>query len=477
MLPALLAVIGLGALVLGCSDEFSAENEVTDAGTGGTGGTGTTSGTAGTGGAGGAAGDAGVGGDAGGGGIEPAPDRPGFNGDYYICNNGSSEYCSIRDIDISANEMYLMTGYPTNRQGLANIDDNDPMATISANFGTGDQYFIETETQGYGYNHPVQTAKLSYGHSLVPFEVFENQVVQQTDVPIMSAIALIDQNGLSKEWLLPKVQYAQVEPILVIDLAKIPAGVVKQVDGQDRLFLPTYNKATDSGLVLSYGIKQDGWFDDNDLKLPVFTSGQKPSTVVDLGGNEIAVLNTEGTNGASINFINAQAPDPAGAVTSTISFGSGVKAVPLFELALTDDKNYAVVAGGTGSSLTTLYIVDMVNKQIAGSIDLSQQAPVDEIKDIEVKDNKAYISTNDDDDIDNVLIVDFSTPSSPVLEKTIDVGHSLGEIAVFKSSEDAIFGYVVAKRGWWESEPAETDPDMRIIGFKPAEVDQTDGGT
>ncbi|MFH1830733.1 MAG: hypothetical protein ABH871_08175 [Pseudomonadota bacterium] len=452
MIGALAVIVGLGLLALGCDDEFSSGNE--DAGTGGTGGT------AGTGGTGATSGSGGAGGAGGTGGAGGIPEHDGFNDNYYTCSYSGD--CKVLDLDINQNKMHLMTGYPTNRKGLINIDSNDAMTSASASFGTGDQYFIGEHVDGLGHIHPVQVTELQNSFFLVPFE---------EDQAFMSGIALIDDNGASKKWLLQQIKYAQVEPILEIDLSKIQAGVIKEVDGDDRLFLIASNKVTDSGLVLSYGIKLDGSLDQNDLKLPIYTSGQKPCAVESLSTNEIAVLNSEGANGASIDIINTEQQNPAQAVVATISLGQNVKVVPLYELALTADKNYAVVAGGTGSQLTTIYIVDMVNRQVAGSIDISQYA--DEVRGIEIKDDKAYISTDNSAGIDKVFIVDFSSPSSPTLAQTIDVGYDLGAIAVHESG----VVFVAATDRWYEAEGTASERWTHMVAFDPALVDVTDGGT
>ncbi|MFH1830732.1 MAG: hypothetical protein ABH871_08170 [Pseudomonadota bacterium] len=441
MVGALAVMIGLGLLAYGCSDDSkNGPNDTNDAGTGGTGGSAGTSGTGGSGGA-----DAGAGGVGGAGGGNPW-DREGFNGKFHTCFYNSDGDCPVVDLDLDGNQMHLMTGYPINRKGKINLDQTEPMTSVDANFGFGTQNFIGHDVEGYGLVHPPQLVKLSNGNFLVPFS---------EDMAWKSGIALIDQTGYVPRWVL--------DPKFGVD----PIGILAGLDKDGRIYLSVTDRTTEDGKIMSYGIKPNGDLNEADASTPISTSGKKPSTIADLGNGRMAVLNTKGLFGASIDIIDTV----QGVVINNTSLGPNVEAVPLYELSLTADKKYAIVAGGEQGERTTIYIVNLETATLESSLDLKDMSYCEEIRGIDIDENmNAYISTVGGTDGDEVLIIDFTTPEKVKRKGAVFVGYDLGAIAVHESG----IVYVVATDRYWEAEgTAETNGMKRwshIVAFDPLQV-------
>ncbi len=68
-------------------------------------------------------------------------------------------------------------------------------------------------------------------------------------------------------------------------------------------------------------------------------------------------------------------------------------------------------------------------------------------------------------DSGKVVMVDFSTPSAPTVDRVIDVGHGLGAVAVHSSGTV----YVAAKTCWDEAVD-DSLPIRRVIALDPAQV-------
>jgi hypothetical protein len=373
-------------------------------------------------------------------------ERDGFNAYFFECSYLGDD-CSAIDVDISGDELVFMTGYPTGRMGRIGIHASEPLNPLSQEFhdSVGDAYM------GSGDIHPVQIEGMEDGRFLVPFE---NSVTA-------AGISVYDSAGTILQSDLLSTIY--ISSFLEIDPVDVRSGLL--LGG--RFHLAAAESITGAGLLLSYAQAADGTLDQGDVDFPVFTSGDYPPAIAALGGDEVALLNSGGADGVTMDIIDTSVVDPADAISSTILLGSAA-ADALSELKLTSDLSYAIVA----CDASVLKFVDMDAESVAGSIDL---AGLGEIMDVTILGTMAYVSADSGDylgDSGKVAIVDFSVPATPVLTRTIDVGHGLGAIAVHDSGTV----YAAAKSCWDEELPADdaSAPLKRIIAFDPALVTADD---
>ncbi len=395
--------------------------------------------------------------------VDAGPDpweRDGFNGIFSDPKVGSNP-CPVIDLDMDANRMRMMCSYPINRMGAIDLDSADPMnldplEATEAAFGSGNQNFIGMTLSGYGEVIPAQVQPLSNGYQMVPF--FSSKDIADGGTYEISGLAFINGSGTVNTSLVDVISFSG-DPALEIHPVSIASGVVSQ----DRLFLPATESVSGQGILLSYGINSDGTIDHNDVRLPVMTSGDEPASIAEVSSESVAVLNTSGASGATIDLITSNAGDPASAILNTISLGVD-QAVPLPELPMTSDKHYAVVAGGTGSAMSNILIVDLAGHSVAGSVNLGS---IGSVRGIAVRGNRAYVSLDDGTasaSSGKVAIVNFSTPAAPVQEGTsVSVGYDLGAIAVHESCAT----FVAVTDPWWMDPETSETRWSHIVAFDP----------
>ncbi|MBN1283260.1 MAG: hypothetical protein JXA24_05765 [Proteobacteria bacterium] len=366
--------------------------------------------------------------------------RDGFNALFFECSQGSDD-CSLIDLDISGNTLSFMSTFPLdNRGGKIGVGASDPLSPTSHQFFDS----IDDAYAGTDDLHPVQMVELDGGEFLVPFE----------NSAFASGVSVYDPLGtILQSELLSTVS---VGGFLFIDPVEVRSGL--SLGG--RLYFAVAESITGTGLMLSYAQAIDGTLDQGDVDFPVFASGDYPVAIEHLGGDLVAMLNSEGEGAASIDIVDTAEVDPADAVIATIPL-SALSADILCEIKLTEDFAYAVVAGDA----SWLYFVDMAGESQVGSISLAAHGAV---MDVTVLGDMAFASVDNgaaEPDSGKVVMVDFSNPAAPSVERVIDVGHGMGAIAVHASGTV----YVAAKSCWGEAAD-DSLPMWRIVAFDPSLV-------
>jgi hypothetical protein len=403
-----------------------------------------------------------------GGGDGPGNTRPGYN-DSFASPVYSNNACRILDLDVRGDRMTLLCGNNLNRMGKLPIDGNDPMAPAQAQFGVGDKGAIGLTVAGIGLVTPVQVVELSNGNFLIP-------VNEGTGTSMASGIALVAGTwDTPSAWTVSTTVFNEAtnrivygtNPQIILEPAELQAGL----DVGGRIWVPAAEAQTLNSLLLSYGFEQSSSFlNTNDVKLPIFPGGslqKEPSTIASLGGTEVAVVNTSGAAGAQIVIVDTSIPSSTNAIVGTIPLNVAY-ATKLPELALTDDKRYAVLAGGDDqNALTKLLVVDLEARQLVGTAVLppANDGTVDEVRGIAIHDTKAYISLDDKKGTGmsaRVAVLDFGTPDAPALASGVwVVGNGGGAIAAHESGTV----YVVVTDRYGEDPGINTTPFSHIVAI------------
>jgi hypothetical protein len=380
-------------------------------------------------------------------------DVPGFEAKYYECSYNAAP-CSIIDLDVVDDRMDIMTATPINCKGTISIDAADALVSQTALFGTGGKFCVSGPIDGYGPIVSVQVEELANGYFFVPFS-------SSSSTATISGLSFIDADGNVATNGIESISFS-ADPDLTVEL---PQGLKSGAVVGEKIYLPMHEEASGAGLVVPYALDDDGSFDETAAQLPIMTTGDRPSAVASIGGDQIAVLCPEGTAGASIDIIDTTAVDPAAAVVANIPLEVEEDvvvdtAVALHELPLSEDASIAVVASREGG-MNTIFVVDIAARQVAGIHTFPAEGGG--VKDISVKNDKAYIGL----DTCRAIVLDISDPTAPAVEKSISAGYGLGALAV----HDSGVVYVSCQAGFWEEVPDDDAPYWRLIAFDPALVE------
>lgn len=450
-------IIGLlllagGALgIMSCGGGGDSENNTSTGGTGGSGGVGgKDSGTVD-----GDEEDAGEAGDATAeGGVKPG-NRPGMN-DEFATPSYSGSLCPILDIDISGQQMRIMCGYPVNRLGTADLSSSDAMTTSPVVFGSGNQGSVGLSLSGYGNVNPVQVQPLSNGVQLVPFSSNKGS---DAAADTINGLAFIASSGDVKTNLIDTITFSGNFEIH-------PVNIQTALISQERLWIPVSESITGQGLLLSYALRADGTINHNDVKLPILTTGNRPSAMAEIDAHTLAVLNTSGASGATLDIITTDSVDPAKAVTATIGLNVD-EVVSLAELSVTDDKKYALIAARGGNGLNRVIVVDLVGHKVAGTIDIGSGGT---IRGIDLKGTQAFVSIDDGKTTPSsgrVATVDFSNVAAPkVVGEPLIIGNDIGAVAAHSSG--IVFTAVTDR--WWEVPGSTTTRFANVVAFDPTKA-------
>ncbi len=405
------------------------------------------------------------------GGIPADPwEREGFNGKFVECKNGTT--CTVIDVDIYQEQgpdtVHLMTGYPHNRKVTANLVSGFPMSSPTVNYGSGEQFDIQAIYNGWGEIHSKNVSSMSEGF-LVPFET--SKPISETEVNEAIGLASIDELG--------DVTYSLVDEVGVESAPDAgapfetgtahPVTVGAGVELGGKFFVSASEEGVGDGMLMAFDINEWGAIGDPpDSYLGyVATSGRYPSAVAAMGESSVAVLNTEGDDGASIDVANIE----SASIIGHVPLADYPNAVALNELPISDD-GYVVVAVGSSGEMSTLLFVDMDLMSVVGSAEFCEGA---DVRDIVLLGGKAYVSVegaylghDDDDDgtTGKVAVVDFADPTEPIIERLIDVGFDVGSIGVHESG----IVYVAVTDRWWEVPGTAENPWSYIVAFDPAKV-------
>jgi len=413
-------------------------------------------------------------------------ERLGVNANFYHCNWGSED-CSMDDVDILGRELTMMTGYPVNRMAQYDMSEDNPQSfdvDVYPAFGTGDQFFIGTQFDGYGGVTPLQAEELNAddGIYIVPF-TYDGEIDSATAT--LSGFAFLDAD--TSPAVDPVIQ--GVNPIVSpyeMYLTGLSSGAIYDSDGDARFGVAVNENITGNGMFTSYGFTYYTTVNQGDIEFPVFTSGKYVSAVAMIDDTHAAVVNTEGgieswqVDGASIDIIDttvsaaaSSSEEADGAKVATIPLGAGVTLAKFAELPMNEDRTIAVVAGGAEGEHTTLYIIDLESNTVAGSINLSEYA--DEIKGISsVVGNTIAVSVDGEPHSEegtggHVITVDISDPSAPAVDKVVmDLGYGMGALDIFEVSGQ-IYVNVAAQASFCEDEPDSADAPYRtMLSVDPA---------
>ncbi len=401
-------------------------------------------------------------------------EREGFNGKFVECVNETT--CTVLDIDIyqeqSPDTMHLMTAYPHNRKATANLVLGFPMNSPEISYGSGEQFDIQAIYNGWGEIHSKNVSSMSEGF-LVPFET--SKPISETEINEAIGLASIDELG--------DVAYSLVDEVAVESEsdagapfeteAAHPVKVGAGVELGGTFFVSASEELTGDGMLMAFDINEWGAIGDPpDSYLGYIpTSGKYPVAVAAVGEDSVAVLNTEDEAGVSIDIANVD----SASITGQIPLASYPKAVALGELPISDDGEYAVAAVGSTGDMSTLLFVDMDLMSVVGStVGSTEFCEGADIRDIILLGTKAYVSVEnacpkqDDDEgtTGKVAVLDFSDPTSPVVERLIDVGYDVGSIGVHGSG----IVYVAVTDRWWEVPGTAENPWSYVVAFDPARV-------
>jgi hypothetical protein len=409
--------------------------------------------------------------------------RTGVNSRYFTCDLGAE--CSIIDLDIGENPIIkMLAGNPYNRMGLIDIDPNDPMGMngpVDANFGSVDeQFFIGTIFNGYGGVTPIQVSAFDSmeGIHIVPFS-YEGALNGQQQT--LSGLAFLD--ALSAPAVTPKMQ--GIDPkhagsSLDLNIVGMKGGVRFEGEDGPRLGTAMYDVNSNNGVFLSMGFDYTGALDQSKIDFPVFLSGTHSGPLAMFDATHVAVLNPAGgtkpgqIDQPSIDIIDVTVSAAASSETSaqnakvgTIALGAGIEIAPFPELPVTEDGRYAFVVGGSAGNLTTLYVIDLQESVVTGSLDLSPNAT--EVLGIDVREDKVALTVHGterrDANVDDVLIIDIADASAPKIEKVFaEVGYGLGSIAMHEAS-GKLFLKIAAGAPWCEGPVAKGSPYSSIISL------------
>jgi hypothetical protein len=406
-------------------------------------------------------------------------DRSGVNPHYHHCEMGGDD-CSMTDVDIEDGKLTMMTDYPVNRMGQVVIDESDPQSfdeDVYVNFGSGDQFFIGQQFNGYGGVSPMQAQSMAPdGIYFVPF-TYDGEIDSASAV--LSGFAFLDaETGPTVD---PVIQ--GIDPIISpyeMYLTGLGSGAIYENDGNDRFGAAMNEHITENGMFTSYGFTYSTTINQGDIEFPVFTSGKNVSAMAMIDETHAAVVNTEGgsqswqIDGASIDIIDttvsaaaSSSEEADGAKVATIPLGTGVELVSFPELPMSADRTIAVVAGGTGGQLTTLYIIDLESNTVAGSLNLAEHA--DEIKGISsIVDGTIAVSVDGEPHREmavggHVITIDISDPTAPAIDIVVpDLGYRMGALDIFEVS-GGIYINVVAQASYCEEEPSSTDAPYKTM--------------
>ncbi|MFA4874105.1 MAG: hypothetical protein WC956_04605 [bacterium] len=406
--------------------------------------------------------------------------RPGFNGLFASPKYGAVD-CSVVDLDMKDNSITFMCGSVVNRMGRIDLNAGDPMKSVvpaikdQSDIGTASKLYSECGADGKIYS--AQIVELANGSHIVPFNLECSQ--QDGGTFVRSGIAYLDATQNDKATVSPigKADYQGGAMVIPLD------GMYSALMVGNKVFIPTSESATRNGEFISTVFMGSENFNVNyvQTRIATMTSGKGPTASAMLDDIHAIQLNTSGGSmsfqlpNASLDVVDTTSLNPAAAIGGNRIDLGVPSAAPLSELALTADKKYAVVAGGSGSKLSTILIVDIQGKTVAGTIDLGNYG---EVRGIDIRGNRAYVSFDDGTasvKSGKVVILDISNPDSPtILLGPIEIGHDLGAIAVHESG----IVYVAVTDRWWETPGKNATRWLNIVAFDPvaASAAPADGG-
>jgi len=395
--------------------------------------------------------------------------RDGFNGYFYQCQYSTP--CSVVDIDPedeSADLMTILAGFSHNRKGQLTVDSEDPMAAPSSYFAGGVTDFLGAHVNGHGNFYPYQIVKMADGRYFVP-----SDIVPDVGDNMEALLSMMDPDVSGNNvthyvvdhycdtWTAYTDECASLDTAPEVGEVIHPKEIMSGVMVGGMLYVVGSSEYDGSGMIVAYEQNLMGEIDVHEPQMIIPTSGSLPSAIEHLGGNEVAVLNTESDTMASIDIIDVT----TGEITSTISLGV-LAAYPLPEIAMNADKSLAFVAGGNTAMDARLCVVDMVGHAAMSVTSILEDT---EVRDMEVLDDKVYVSVDDGSSSSSsgrAAIFDVSTPSAPVLDDAIDVGYDAGAIMVHGSGTV----YMVVTDRWWEEPGTAEERWSHVVAFDPSEV-------
>jgi len=379
--------------------------------------------------------------------------------------------CDVADIDIEDGDKLIglcRDLMPTeNMKNFFKTTIDDPTKERIASFGhaLADKTNVQYGTSVLEYEtRPEQILRAGFGESNEVYMVPYSGVVPEgmTDAPCLSAISFASAG------------YTHANDVLPFTITEFPAplrpcGVTSALvayneDGPE-VWMPATVETSDGDVgilraldaIKATGTDNAAQYEFDQNTFPVFLSGRRPSAIVDVSDiydpedaseyGFAAVLSTEGyglnpPDGKSVNACIDiveldHLPDEEPSIKKTIDLGVA-SVFPHKELPVTEDRNYAAVLAEN-----KLIVVDLVGLNVASSISVSMG--IDDVQDMVIENDRAYVSFNDADNGGQISIFDISDPTNPIHEQTVPVADEVGVLDV--DGEDRIFVEVTAPEG------------------------------